>query len=278
MQNIGFMQGRLSEVRNGIIQEFPWKTWELEFARAKSLEIFIMEWTLDYENLYKNPLMTKDGQLKIKNLCKDSGISIPSITGDCFMQSPFWKVNKPEREILLDDFINIIHACGALNIEYIVIPLVDNGSLSSKEEEIVLIESLLSCKQILDSSNVKILFEIDLPPKEVSSFIYQLNPDTFGINYDIGNSASLGYEPKDEFFEYGQRVLNVHVKDRIYKGKTVPLGEGDANFEQVFSILSELGYQGNYILQTARSYEGKDSQVLIKYKNMTSAWINKYAT
>ena len=45
---------------------------------------------------------------------------------------------------------------------------------------------------------------------------------------DIGNSASLGLNPLDEFEAFGDRILNVHVKDRVLGGTTVPLGLGNA--------------------------------------------------
>lgn len=86
---IGFMQGRLSDQVDGKIQAFPWKHWQDEFRVAKSINMPIMEWTLDQQHLYENPLMTSVGQEKIKSLSLEYGIKIPSLTGDCFMQSPF---------------------------------------------------------------------------------------------------------------------------------------------------------------------------------------------
>ena len=85
---IGFMQGRLSPVISGKIQEFPWKNWRQEFDIASRLGFSLMEWTLDQERLYESPLMTEIGQLEIIKLSHNYGIRIPSLTGDCFMQSP----------------------------------------------------------------------------------------------------------------------------------------------------------------------------------------------
>ena len=65
--------------------------------------------------------------------------------------------------------------------------------------------------------------------------------DHIKANYDIGNSASLGYDPIVELNAYGHKILNVHVKDRKLKGTTVPLGSGDANIKLVFSKLSHFG-------------------------------------
>ena len=103
-----------------------------------------------------------------------------------------------------------------------------------------------------------VLFELDMGPKKTNNFISKFNSKYFGINYDIGNSASLGFDIKKEFISYGKRIKNVHIKDRVYKGDSVKLGYGNANFEKVFSLFSKIKYRGNYILQTARAKNKKD--------------------
>jgi len=47
----------------------------------------------------------------------------------------------------------------------------------------------------------------------------------FGINYDVANSASLGFEIDSEFKNYGKYIYNIHIKDRLKNGKSVRLGE-----------------------------------------------------
>ena len=65
---IGFMQGRLSPMQGKKIQSFPWKNWEKEFQIGNKLDFKILEWVLDYQKLYSNPLMNDIGRRKIKNL------------------------------------------------------------------------------------------------------------------------------------------------------------------------------------------------------------------
>jgi hexulose-6-phosphate isomerase len=70
--------------------------------------------------------------------------------------------------------------------------------------------------------------------------------------------------------------VNVHVKDRLLGGTTVPLGAGNAQFDVVFAELAKVGYAGAYILQTARAAEGHHAEVLCKYRDMTQNWIDRY--
>ena len=275
-ERIGFMQGRLSPLSNGNIQAFPWDHWQEEFALASTLGIGLMEWTLDQDRLYENPLITVSGQKRIGDLCKCFGIAIPSLTGDCFMQAPFWKSSGTEREALQNDFTVIVEACGAVGIALIVMPLVDNGCLENKKQEDILVKYLHSQEDFIASKGVKVIFESDFGPERLAGFIARFNPKSFGINYDIGNSAALRFLPTKEFSAYGERILNVHIKDRPFGGTTVPLGEGDADFETVFSLLADITYRGNYILQTARATNNNHAQMLSRYSAMSKAWIESY--
>jgi len=273
---IGFMQGRLSAQVDGKIQAFPWRDWESEFAAAAAINLHLMEWTLDQERLYENPIMTAVGQERIRKLCQHYDIAIPSLTGDCFMQAPFWKVEGQDRIDLQRDFLAIGHACASVGIRMIVVPLVDNGRLDTLEQENDLINFLLAQKSFLAEHQLQVIFESDFAPHELTRFIARLPADRFGINYDIGNSAAMGFRPTQEFSDYGGRVLNVHVKDRILDGTTVPLGAGSADFEVVFAELSKKNYRGNFILQTARAADGNHAEVLRTYRDMTQKWIQQH--
>ena len=267
------MQGRLSPIVNGKIQEFPWNNWQKEFIEASTLGFDLMEWTLDQSCLFDNPLMTKQGQVEINTLSNTYGIKIPSLTGDCFMQAPFWKLYGREMQDRKNDLISIVDACSEIGISQIVIPLVDGGRIENVDHSKALLDFLHEKEDVFSDRGIQILFESDFGPDELKVFIGSFKSEVFGISYDIGNSAALGFEVDKEFAAYGDRILNVHIKDRILKGTTVPLGDGNANFTKVFRQLAMIGYGGNYILQTARANNGDHSGVLSYYKSMVEEWI-----
>jgi len=252
---------------DGKIQAFPWGCWQREILAAKNIGISIMEWTLDQDRLYENPIMTRAGQKEIISLCKKNEFSIPSLTGDCFMQAPFWKVDDAATcEKLKSDFKAIIESCSNIGVEMVVLPLVDGGSLDGPEQENILVDFLRQQQDRLKDLGVRIIFESDFAPVELGRFLSRLEADIFGINYDIGNSASLGFNPSEEFKFFGNRVINVHVKDRVRNGNTVPLGQGSADFGKVHSLLKAHSYDGNFILQTARANDNQHIEVLREYK------------
>lgn len=276
MIDLGFMQGRLCDQVGENVQAFPWSDWREEFEIGSDSGFLIMEWTLDALGLYENPLMTPAGQAEIKTLSDKFGVKVVSVTGDCFMQSPFWKTaDLSEREQLIADFIAIIDACSVMGIQKIVVPLVDNGKIENEAEELLLRGKLIKLSKYLHNKRVQIMFETDFTPSHNKAFISKLPSALFGINYDNGNSASLGYKVTEEFELFSDRIGNIHIKDRILNGGTVPLGEGNADFPTFLKCIRNINYSGNLILQTARVLDGDHAAALISYRNFINNIWNK---
>jgi hexulose-6-phosphate isomerase len=273
VERIGFMQGRLSALVDGKIQAFPWNEWREEFPRAKALGLGRMEWTIDQERLRENPLTTESGRSALGRLSRGNAVQIPSLTGDCFMQAPFWKADGQMREALIADLDLVLASCAATRVQFVVIPLVDNGKIEAREQAEVLLRVLLDRVASLSRQGIRIVFESDLPPAELAQFIGKFPHEIFGINYDIGNSAALGFDCGEEIAAYAPRILNVHVKDRLRGGTTVPLDTGAAELARAIKLIESSGYSGQYILQTARAADGDHAGALARYLDMTVRWI-----
>ena len=74
--------------------------------------------------------------------------------------------------------------------------------------------------------------------------IEAIGSNNIKVNYDIGNSAALGYDPTEEFIAYGNNITDLHIKDRLLGGESVLLGSGNANFLKIFDLLLKYKYQG----------------------------------
>ncbi len=266
------MQGRLSPIYKNKIQSFPKYHWSNEFKKIKDLNLNSIEWTLDHSEILKNPINTDKGIKKIIQLKKKYKIRIDSLTGDCFMQKPFWKAKGYERENLIKILKLVIIKSSKVGVKKIILPLVDNGSINKNVHLKVLISTLRKIIPLLKKNKQQILFELDFGPKKALQFIKKFNTRYFGINYDIGNSSSLGFKPENEINTYGRYIKNVHIKDRYFKGTTVRLGKGNANFNEVFINLKKKKYNGNFILQTARSKKGLHKKEI----SMNLSFINKW--
>src|SRR4051812_41561391 len=155
MDRIGFMQGRLSPMVDGKIQAFPWQHWQEEFPLAEKIGFQLIEWTLDHEKLAENPLITQGGRREIRQLTSATGVRVKSLTGDNFMQAPFYKAEGDQRNALIDEMKRVVDACADLSVQYIVIPLVDNGKIEKPEQADLLLEELTKLKPVLKSSGCK---------------------------------------------------------------------------------------------------------------------------
>lgn len=269
--NIGFMQGRLSPVINKRIQIFPHKNWKNEFKKANEIGFSLIEWTIDTETLKNNPLFYKGKLKEILNLKKKYNFRIESLTLDYLMENPIWK--KYEKKIFLN-FKKIIENSAKIGIKNLIVPLVDKGSIKSNKELKNLHKICKSIEKLLAKNKQRVLFEIDLPPSKVKNFILKFNKKLFGINYDLGNSASLNFDVSEEFKFYSNHIFNIHIKDRKLFGNTVALGKGNANLKKFFFELNKTKYKGNFILQTARSKSSNHARDLKKYKSLLEKEIN----
>ena len=271
---IGFMQGRLSPLVDGRIQAFPVEHWRDEYPAAGRIGLPLMEWTLDDEGLDENPLMTAAGRDEMRWLSDRYGVAVETVTGDLFMQRPFWKAEGGERDGRLRRFEAVVDAASQAGARVIVVPLVDNGSVNNDAPgEAALVEALLARADGLRRRSVTVAFESDFPPAQLAAFIARFPADVFGINYDTGNSAALGFDCGDELAAYADRIVNVHIKDRLRGGTTVPLGTGAADLPRAIRLLRRAGYAGRYILQTARAADGDHAFALARYLDMMDAWL-----
>lgn len=250
-KQIGIMQGRLSPRIDGKIQAYPAKTWQKEFEIAQEIGYAAIEWIVE-KPLEVNALMSKSGMQEIKEIILKTGVRIDFICADIFMQQPLIRMSQEIREENKEHLKNILVSAkevGAIGVE---IPFVDASSIKSESE----INELISCMQeafeLAKEIGMKISLETDLNPTSFKELLNRINLNHVQANYDIGNSASLGFDPIEEINAIGKRILNVHVKDRKFGSTTVPLGTGDADIKLSLSRLSEINYLGGITMQAAR--------------------------
>jgi len=250
------MQGRLVPPEPGRFQAFPRDRWEEEFGFAAQVPFSYIEWVYDLYGADVNPLTTDIGRMQAR--IRESGVSVFSMCADYFMDRPFLRCSQAERAERLQFLQRLLPLAKQVGIERIVLPFVDASRIESDKEKAIVIGTLKEALPTAREAGIELHLEADLAPLEFAKLLDKL-PDTFiKVNYDSGNSSSLGYASKEEFAAYGDRVGSVHIKDRIRGGSTVPLGTGDADFPAVFGELKRIGYQGDITLQVARSEPGQE--------------------
>ena len=251
---IGIMQGRLSPMVSGKIQAFPERFWKAEFFTAEAVGFELIEWTLDRKNILDNPLLSNQDAIEtIKNL---SGVDVRSVTYDAAMQAPLVSNGNIEFHEV-DTLLHVLDSCKNLGVGVLIFPLVDNSSVEDRDYQKYL-EIFRSIDGKILSSNLRLAIESDFEPRRLRRFIEDIGSPNIGINYDTGNSASLGFSFHEEMAEYSSLIFNIHLKDRKLNGATVPLGEGDAPLRDQVLYFNKYLADRNLIIQGARSGCGDD--------------------
>jgi hexulose-6-phosphate isomerase len=229
---------------------------EFEFAAKSNLDC--IEWIYDLYSADVNPLANDNGIKEIKSLSSQYGVQILSICADYFMDKPLVRANASELKDRVETLEWLLHRCQLLGMNRLVLPFVDPSRIESDAEIDYVCQTLEHALQIAERTGVEIHLETSLSPHQFAILLSRLSHPMLKVNYDSGNSSSLGYKPHDEFDAYGTRIGSVHIKDRLFGGGTVALGTGDTDFSSLFTHLNRVRYTGDFILQVARGVSGDE--------------------
>jgi L-ribulose-5-phosphate 3-epimerase len=255
---IGIMQGRLVPPTDRRIQCFPRDRWRDEFALARAAGLTAIEWIDDDHGEDVNPIATDAGLAEMRSLAEATGVAVRSVCADYFMDRPFLRSDPAAVAERVGRLVWLLGRAAALGVGRVVLPFVDASRIENDDEMNDVVRALERVLPTARDASVELHLETSLSPSRFASLLARLPRDQVYVNYDSGNSASLGYSPREEFAAYGDRVGSVHIKDRLLGGSTVPLGEGDTDFASLFDCLDRADYAGDFVLQVARGVPGDE--------------------
>ena len=258
MTFIGIMEGRLVPPVDQRIQAFPRERWADEFPLARQAGLDGIEWIYDTWGLGANPLETAEGVARLRALSAEQGVSVRSVCADYFMDFPLLRAAPDELERRRRHLEWLIGQCQLAGMRRMVVPFVDNSAIQTEAEMDGVVAVLQKTLPAAEACGVELHLETALAPQPFAALMARINHPYLRVNYDSGNSAALGYAPREEFAAYGRWVGSVHIKDRKRGGGTVPLGTGDTDLPAVFDSLRQERYAGDFILQVARGESGAE--------------------
>lgn len=267
------MQGRLVAPQDGRFQSFPRGQWREEIEQAVVAGLRGIEWIYDLYGEGANPLETAQGRAELQACLAEHSIAVVSICADYFMDCPFVRCTEEERIARLQRLEWLIGICPELGVGRIVIPFVDNSRIASPQEQALVVACLQQVLPVAEAHAVELHLETDMGPQAFAGLLEVLDHPLIKVNYDAGNSASLGFAPAEEFAAYGARVGSFHIKDRRLGATTVPLGQGDADFASLREQLIRFDYQGDFVLQVARGVPGEEPQWLREMSELAADWL-----
>lgn len=248
---IGTLQGRLTPSKGRGIQFFPDDPgeWEREFEIANQADISAIQWVWDK---LENPLLELAFRLHLKEVLARTGISVRHVDMQMFTKVDIANISSDFCEQVCEAIADIDGKC-------VELPLLEGSTMLEEQNRQARLTGVRRFVSAAQKHGVRIAIEADPPPA-----LYQeiLETVPVGVVYDSGNSAGMGYDVTEELSAYGDRVINVHIKDRSKGGPTVALGTGAARFPDLFAMLSQIRYSGPITLQAARGEDGHEIETV----------------
>lgn len=252
---LGLIQGRLTPSNGRGIQFFPNASgeWEREFELAPSAGIAHIQWVCESDSL----LFTKEGQEAVRKVMARTGVTVRNMDLHELLTKTDITLHSDEL------FEKVCSSLTAINGGTVELPLVEASSLLPEETYESRVAALRRFVAIAKKYNVPVAVETDLGPTALAALVEEVSDIT--VVYDVGNSAGMGYDMKEELSAYGKHVSNVHIKDKPVGGTTVSLGTGSVDFAKLFSLLQKINYTGAVTLQVARGEDGNEVETIKSY-------------
>lgn len=252
MNDLGIMQGRLTNKGGFYPQQFPWTDWQQEFATASAAEIAYIEWMFNLDDYEKNPIWTENGRKQITFCENHTGVFVKSVCANYFMKKGLYENGKPNEKSFTILF-KLIEYMADIDAKILVLPLFEDNMMS--------VESLcsVSFRQAVTAAErkcIRIALETDWDAALCSRILELLDSDYLGICYDLGNAMGNGKDILSEIQLLKNKIFDIHIKDKTLGGTTVMLGEGDVDFAKCFSLLQSIEFQEPMILE---SYYGESA-------------------
>ena len=166
-----------------------------------------------------------------------TGVSVKTVCADYFMEAPLHSENTVMAARSASILRKLLQNVSKIGVTDIVIPCVDGSSLNTKESIVRFIKTLSPLLHKAEECKVNLSLETDLAPEPFSELLSSFKSERLTVNYDVGNSASMGFNLIDEFDSYGNLISDIHIKDRVFGGESVELGKGNVDFELFFNKL-----------------------------------------
>ena len=197
-----------------------------------------------------NPVSSGKGRSEIAARVRATGVRVQSLCADYFIAHPLFRVSSEARQRRAAVLTRLIAAAAEVGVTLIVLPVLEQSALQTAADEDHLLDALSEPLESALARGVRIALEADLRATDCVRLVERARCAAMGICYDTGNAAARGADLAEDLHLLAPHVLEVHIKDRRKNGVSVPLGEGDADFDRFFAAAAAVGYSGPFVLET----------------------------
>ena len=261
--NLGIIQGRLTPPESGVQDEFyVGSNWKTEFEKIKKLEnitlfdssykinqISHIEWVITKNSFKNNPIFNKT----LKKY------PIFAISAYNMMDKSFYK-----KEFMEENLKPILEAAKKQGIKNVNIPLKEFSNIQNVETRKEFIKNIKEYGK--KYKGITFLFEFECWPEEILEVLR--GNKNFKLTYNTEVITSFKGKQSHKYFlsKLHKHILNVHLKDKGVKGKTIEFGEGEVDFNEVISnLMFVYSYKGNFTLLTTKGEPKREMVTVAKH-------------
>lgn len=223
---------------------------ETVFQEARAIGFDGLEFDLA-RDFRSDILWTKEGRQKLLDLAAQTGVEVSSVCLGALWGQTFASDDEADRQRAAEVVSEAARFTPELGTRVILVPIVGVDGQADEVGTQRWIEGLRQCAPVAEQAGVILALENvgRSPAKSAPAMlkvIQAVDSPAVRAYYDVGNGASLGFDPLEELRLLGSRVAQVHIKG----ARSAQLWENTLDMDAVARTLKEIGYDGYLVFET----------------------------
>jgi L-ribulose-5-phosphate 3-epimerase len=204
--------------------------------------------------------MQDEHREEIRRSAAEADIEISSLCLGALWHYPFTSPDEAYRKRGVEIVQAAVPLARNLGARCILLPIDQPAGLSDKEAWDMTVRGLAECLPVAEEAGVVLAVENVCSPflkgaTELGRLVEELASPACRVYFDVGNGAWIGLDPAAEILELGDKIAQIHFKNRnSVRGTpgtdTVSVGDpGIVPYKRVFDAIHTIGYDGYLVVE-----------------------------
>lgn len=245
----------MNRFKFGILEDVLQSDWVDVFPKAKALGYDGVELGIRGNTYRASDLWIEGGIEALGQRAESAGIPIFSLCLHTFWQYSFADPDVANRFMAKQIAFHAIHACKALGIGTILIPV--TNPLALPAEEAAHRWAYESRAVAAQAAGMGIYIGLEnvgrshvVTGEQMRELIEAVDNPYVGAYFDVGNAQMLGSNSVTDIHCLGDRIVQVHIKDPRKDRTPCYVGEGDIDLKACLNALVDVEYSGPLVFET----------------------------
>ena len=245
----------MNRFKFGILEDVLQSDWVDVFPKAKALGYDGVELGIRGNTYRSSDLWIEGGVEALGQRAESAGIPIFSLCLHTFWQYSFADPDVANRFMAKQIAFHAIHACKALGIGTILIPV--TNPLALPAEEAAHRWAYESRAVAAQAAGMGIYIGLEnvgrshvVTGEQMRELIEAVDNPYVGAYFDVGNAQMLGSNSVTDIHCLGDRIVQVHIKDPRKDRTPCYVGEGDIDLKACLNALVDVEYSGPLVFET----------------------------